>query len=227
MISLRDCTDETLEDVREPVLRRCWIERWRCGLLSQDRFDFRDDLRQHAAIRAEGFGQTRTKSRQAFFALREELPDKAAERLRHRTIRNIPNNLVELARDEVPALPDDRFVQLLYQLSLAYPGVAGNEHQRSTATTGFIERAQQVVDFRIASVQFLRNQEALRYVVPAKREKRNVLPCGPFVPAPLQIACEAERALIPILGSLRKQLLDDSRQLLGNSGIEVCDRRRH
>src|SRR5262245_23846890 len=109
----RECADETLEDITEPISRFRWIQRRGWGLFADNQLDLRYDFGQHTSVRAQRIGKSCAPQRQTVFALCEQLPDQAPERLRECTVRDVPDDLIELAGDEVAPLPDDRLVQLV------------------------------------------------------------------------------------------------------------------
>src|SRR6266496_2527178 len=218
--------DETLEDIPEPIARLGGIERRRGRLFTDNQLDLRDHVCQHAAVRAQRSRQASAPLRKALFALSQQLPDQAAEGLRERTVRNVPDDLIELAGDEVPPLPDDRFIQLVNQRRLADSGIARHEHQGGTALTCLFERTEQVGHFTVPAVQFLRNQESIGHVLLREIEYRDRPIRGPLAQASVDVVLEAERTLIAILGGLRQQVPDDPGQLLRYRVIDLRRRRR-
>ena len=58
MLAPGERADEALEHVPESIARLRRIEWRRCGLLTENQLDLRDDLRQDSAVCPERFGQT-------------------------------------------------------------------------------------------------------------------------------------------------------------------------
>ena len=72
-----------------------------------------------------------------------------------------------------------------------------------------VEGAEQVVDFMVPAVQFLRNEESVWHVLLPEIEQRHRPIRRPLVLAPVDVVLEAQRTLIAILRCLRQQLPDD------------------
>src|SRR6266496_3534338 len=119
MLFSGDRANEILEDETETVLRLRGRESRRARLLAQDQFDFRNDLRYHASVDVESFGELGTPCGQTIFAFGQQLLDETSKRLDQCAERCTASNLVELARDEIPALSNDGLVQLLNQRGLS------------------------------------------------------------------------------------------------------------
>ena len=94
-------------------------------------------------------------------------------------------------------------MQLVYYGGLPDSGIAGDQYQLRRATLNdAVERGEQRVDFHLTSVQFLRNQQPVRRVVFAEREVVDAplsLPCSKTPP---EIALQAGRGLVAVLGRL-------------------------
>ena len=65
-------------------------------------------------------------------------------------------------------------------------------------------------------------QKAIGEILLPEIERRNRGAVAPLLPTSVEIVAESVGALVSVLGSLREQLHDNCRQLLGN---EMCDRR--
>ena len=220
MFLLGDGADEALKNVAEPVLGLGRIERRRFGLFAEDQLDLRDHLCQYTAVATECGGNLGSPPRQPILALREQLPNQASKRLRERAVRNIADNLIELAGDEISALSNNRLIELLDQGRFANPRIARNEEQCCPAVTSLVERLQQIGELSVSTVELLRNQETVGDVMLPQLERFDRSRCCPIAFAPLQIELEPLCALIPILGGFRQQLDHDLGDLLGHGRID-------
>jgi hypothetical protein len=97
--------------------------------------------------------EPRTPPREPVLALREQLPHETPQRLRDGAVRDVPDDLIELAGDEVAALPDDGPVQLVDERGLPDSGVPRDQHERRAACAGLLERLQQVVDLPFTAIE--------------------------------------------------------------------------
>src|SRR5947208_6344523 len=226
MFSLCERADETLKDITESIPRFGWVQRgWR-RLFADNQLDLRYHLRQHPSVRAQRTRQAGAPQRQSVFALGEKLPDQAAECLRECAVWDVPDDLIELSGDEVPPLPDDRLVQLVNERCLADSGVARHEHQPGASLARFVEGAEQIRDFTVPAVEFLRNEESVRHVLLRQIEGGDRPLRGPLGKAPVNVLFEAKRTLIAILRGFGQQLSDDPGQLLRDRFVNLRNRRR-
>ena len=141
-------------------------------------------------------------SSEPFFAFGQQLPHEGTKRLDQRAQRNVANDLVELAGDEIAPLANDGFVQLLDQRGLPDARIARDQHDRRPrvgALANSIERGQERCHFRLAAVKLLRDDELVADVVQSKGKARNVPARGPLVRAMLEVLAQSGGASIAIL----------------------------
>src|SRR4051812_6100633 len=125
--------------------------------------------------------------------------------------------LVELARRKQASRRNQRFMELIDDGGLADTGVSGNEYQLRRATADdTLEGGEQNIDLAGSPVQFLWNHQPVWRVVLARLEFVNAAPSLPFSKAAPKITFNAARGLVPLLGSLGKQLHDDCRDSAGH-----------
>ena len=142
----------------------------------------------------------------------EQRPDEALKRLRERRIRDVPLVLVELAGGEEPARRHQHLVQFIDDRGLADAGIAGDQHQlRRPAGDDAIEGGKQGCDLARPPVELLGDQQPVGRVLLAQGEVVDVTPDFPCGQAASQIALDAARGLVPLLGRLGQQLHDDGR----------------
>ena len=135
-------------------------------------------------------------------ALAEKRPDEALEGLRQRRIRDVALVLVELAGGEQPARRHQHLVQLIDDRGLADAGIAGDQHQlRRAALDDAVEGGEQGLDLARPPVQFLGDQQPVGRVVLAEREVVDAAAGFPFGQAAPQIALDAGRGLVALLGA--------------------------
>jgi hypothetical protein len=116
------------------------------------------------------------------------LPHQFAKRLRDGGIRNIALVLIELARNEIAMLRDNRLAQRVDQRRLPDARVPGNRRQRRLAGCHHaLEDAQQSLDLRAAPVQFVRDLEALRDIICAEQEGLDPPRGPPLCETPIEI----------------------------------------
>src|SRR5262249_61751784 len=121
---------------------------------------------------------------QLCFALAQKWTEQALKSLRQSGIRDVALVLVELARGKQAAGRNERFMEFIHDGGLANTGVAGNEHQlRRAARHDAIESREQGIDLSLPPVQFLRDEELIRHVLRAERERLDPSACLPLHPA--------------------------------------------
>ena len=105
---------------------------------------------------------------------------------------------------------DQRLVQLIDDRGLADAGIAGDQHQlRPAAGHDAVEGGEQGLDLALSPVQFLGNQKPVGRVLLAQREGVDPalsLPCSKAAP---EVALQAGRGLVALLGGLGEQLQDE------------------
>ena len=110
------------------------------------------------------------------FALAQKRADQALKGLSQGRIGDVALVLVELARGEEPARRHQHFVQLIDDGGLADAGISGDQHQlRRAAVDDAVEGGEQGLDLARSPVQLLGDQQPVRRVVFAERERRR---CG-------------------------------------------------
>ena len=109
-------------------------------------------------------------------------------------------------------------MQLVDHGGFADAGIAGNEHEfRRAIRHDAIEGREQRVDLALPAVQLLRDQQPVRCVVRAQRERLDAAVRLPFRQAAAKISLDARGGLVAILGGLGEQLQDDGRERGGDS----------
>ena len=153
------------------------------------------------------------------FALDEDLTDQGLEGLCQGRVRDVALVLVELAGREEAARRNKRLVQLVHHRGFADAGITGYEHElRRTLGHDPVEGREQGVDLALPPVQLLWDQQSVRRVVRAQRERIDATMRLPFRQAPPKIGFQAGGGLVALLGVLGEELHDDGRQRLGDCG---------
>ena len=136
-----------------------------------------------------------------------------------RAERHVLLQQIELARDEIAALPRDRLIDFLHERRLADAGLAGDHDGLDAAARDALEAREQAARLGRAPVELLRRIEAVDDVGAAEREgleRPALLERGE---AAAQIRCEPGRALVAILGLLLQQLQHDVGQRLRHARV--------
>src|SRR6516225_9321366 len=95
---------------------------------------------------------------------------------------------------------------------LADTGVSGNEHQlRPSAGYDTVEGGEQRIDLGCSPIQFLGNQQPVRYVVLAGCEFVDTASSFPFGETAPKVALGTGGGLVALLSSLGEQLHNDRR----------------
>ena len=135
-------------------------------------------------------------------AFGQERTDQALKGLREGGVRNVAFVLVELARRKQGARRNEYLVQLVHDGRFADPGIARDEHELGrTAVDDAIERGEQGLDVACPSVQLLRDQQPVGYVMFAERKVVDASFGVPLGEAAPKIALQAGRGLVPLLGA--------------------------
>src|SRR5580693_3652927 len=122
------------------------------------------------SVRAQRIDQGGSPATKLYLALAEERADKALEGLCQGGVRDVALVLVELAGGEQAARRDERLVQLVHHGGLADAGISGHEQEFQRAVRHYtVEGSKQSLDLALPSVELLRNQQPIRYVVDAER----------------------------------------------------------
>ena len=111
-------------------------------------------------------------------------------------------------------------MNLVDQRRLADAGVPSDEHHLGSAPARALEGLEQTLDFAVASIEPLRNLEALGV---SRSGPARIAPV-PTAADRLQVGHEARRALVAVLGLLGHELADDLRQRERNVGIAAVRR---
>ena len=80
-----------------------------------------------------------------------------------------------------------------------------------------VEGREQRVDLALAAVKFLGDQQPVRHVVRAERERVDAAVRLPFRQTAPEVGLDARGGLVPLLGGLGQQLHDDRRERPGNA----------
>ena len=142
----------------------------------------------------------------------QQRADEALEGLRQGGIRDVAFVLVVLPRREEAARRDERPVEFVHHRGLADAGSARDEHEfRRPARDDPVEGRQEPVYLPLPPVQLFREEQPVRDVVGAKRERVDPsvrLPGGETSP---QIGRDARGGLIPVLSRLGEEVHDHGR----------------
>ena len=195
--------DESPEHELKTPLRVLWREIRNGRRFSNDELQFGDDVDHEACGRAERLAKGLAPTAQLSLALAQKRSDQALKGLRQGRIRDVALVLVELARREKAARRNKHLVHLVDDGGLPDPGIPGHEHQRRSATRDdALEGGEQGLDLALSSVQFLRNQQPVRRVVFAEREVVDAPLSLPCRKTPPEVALQAGRGLVAVLGRL-------------------------
>src|SRR5882762_2132108 len=182
----REYAEEAPEDHLEPALR---ILRWQPRdrwLLSDHERQFRNEVHDQLAVRAQRFAQGFPPPAKLRLALAQQWADKALERLGQGSVRDVALVLVELARGEEAARRHEGLVKLIHHRGFADAGKAGDQDQLgSSVSDDAAERRQQGVDFALPPVQPLRDQQTVRRILRTEWKRVDPperLPCGKAPP---------------------------------------------
>ncbi len=108
--------------------------------------------------------------RDLLLAFRQQLLDEILKRGDERAERDVLLQEIELAGDEVAALPRDRLVDFLHERRLADTGLAHDRDRLDSAARHALEAREQSARLAAASVQLLRGIEAVDDVGAAEGE---------------------------------------------------------
>ena len=97
VFSSRECADEALKNITKPISRFGGIQRRGRCLFPDNQLDLGYYLGQHTPVGAQRIGEAGAPQRQTILTLGEKLPDQAAERLRQRSVGDVPNDLIEFS----------------------------------------------------------------------------------------------------------------------------------
>jgi hypothetical protein len=93
---------------------------------------------------------------------------------------------------------------------LADTGIAGDKHQlRDAVRHDTVEGSEQCLNLALSAVELLRDEESVRYIVSAERERVDAAVRLPFRPAASEVSGNASGGLLPLLGGFRQQLHHD------------------
>jgi len=130
------------------------------------------------------------------------LTEKTLKGLSQSGIWDVTFVLIELARCKKPARRNKGFIELVDDGGLADTRIPRNQHQLGpVAGYDTVEGGEQCLDLRFSPVQFLGDQQAVGYVVLAEQEFGDAVLRFPLRKTALKITLQAERGLVPLLGS--------------------------
>jgi hypothetical protein len=214
--------DEVPEHHAEPVLRLGRRQLGDLRLAAEDELDRGDHLHDELRVDPEGVEQPLLPVLDPVLGLGEDLEHELAEGLDEGGVGDVALVGIELPRGEGAPHPDDRLLELVDERRLADAGVAGDEHElRCASGDHAIEALEQEGNLRLSTIELLRDLEALGGVPLAQGERLDPPAGAPLREAPLQIALEAARALVAVLGHLGEQLQDDTRERFGHRGDDL------
>ena len=184
-----------------------------CGLRADDQLELGQDVDDQPAVRPQRVEDAAPPRRDLIGALGEDVEHELTERADDREVGDVALAPLELRRQEEPLPSDDRPAQLVHHRGLSDAGRARDQHELGLPRRDHaLEGLPQGGALRFAPVHGLRNQEAIGGVLRAERERRDVARLAPLPETPLEIALQAGRALIPVVGDLGEQLENDLRQ---------------
>src|SRR5712692_4807560 len=93
-------------------------------------------------------------------------------------------------------------VEFLNQRGLANASIACHQHAGRPALAGLLKSMQELIKLLFPTVEMLRDDEAVRYILLAKRKRSNFPYTCPLLRTALEICPQSERALIPLFGGL-------------------------
>ena len=161
---------EVLEREIEAVLRLERLELRHARLRADDELERRHDVDDQLAVRVDGRVDRLAPRRDLLLALGQQLLHEILQRGDERAERHVLLQQIELARDEVAALPRDRLVDLLHERRLADAGLARDHDRLDAAARDALEARQQDLRLGAAPVELLRRIEAVDGVGAAERE---------------------------------------------------------
>src|SRR6266403_1030612 len=104
-------------------------------------------------------------------------------------------------------------MQLVHHRGLADAGIAGDEHEFQGAVRHDpVEGSEQSVDLALPAVEFLRDQQPVRYVATAEREGLDPAMRLPLRQAAPKIGLNTSGGLVALLGGLGEELHHDCRE---------------
>ena len=156
-------------------------------LFPDDELDLRDEVDDKLAVRAHRVLQRAPPPAHLRFALGEDLTDEGLEGLCQGRVRDVALVLVELAGREEAARRNKRLVQLIHHGGFADAGITGYEHEFWCAVGhDAVEGCEQGVDLALPPVQLLRDQQPVRRVVRAQRERDRCDHASPIPPGTVE-----------------------------------------
>src|SRR6185503_7221980 len=171
MLGPSEDSQKPSEHQLKPALRVLWRQFRDHGLVADDDLQVGDEIHHELSVRSERLMERLSPTTQLVVALGQERTDQTLKGLRQGGVRNVAFVLVELARRKQGARRNEYFVQLVHDGRLADPGIARDEHELGrTAVDDAFERGKQGLDVACPSVQLLRDQQAIGYVIFAERK---------------------------------------------------------
>jgi hypothetical protein len=194
----------------EAILRVLRREFLNGRLFTNDELEFRNEVDNKLAVRAQRLSQRAPPLPHLCFASGEDLANKGPESLCQGRVGNVALVPIEFAGSEETARRDQRLLQLVYNRRLPNTGIARHKHElRCAMGHDSIERLEQSFNLPFPSIQFLRNQQPVRGVVRAKWERVDASAGFPFRQASPEIGFQACGRLVAFLGGLREELYDN------------------
>ena len=171
MLGPSEDSEKPSEHELEAALRVLWRQFRDHGLVADDDLQVGDEIHHELAVRSERLMERLSPATQFVVAFGQERTDQALKGLREGRVRNVAFVLVELARRKQGARRNECLVQLVHDGRFADPGIARDEHELGrTAVDDAIERGKQGLDVACPSVQLLRDQQPVGYVMFAERK---------------------------------------------------------
>src|SRR5258708_4456363 len=167
----REHADESPKHHLEAFLRLHWGQVRNRRLLSDDELEFRDEIDDERAVRAQCLLKRGLPSGKLGLALSQYRTDEILKGLRQGGIWNVALILVELAGGEKATRWDEHLMQLVHYGGLANAGISGHQHEfRGAVGHHTIVGRYQHTDLLLTAVQPLRDQEPIRPIVDAERK---------------------------------------------------------
>ncbi len=153
--------------------------------------------------------------------------DKAPEGLAESGVRDVALVLVEFTGREQATRRYERLMQLVHDRGFADAGISGDEHQFERARGhDTVKGREQRVDLATPAVKLLRDQQPVRYVVSAERERVDTVVRLQFRQAAPEIGFDTRGGLVAILCCLGYELHHNSRERRRDANDPLVGRHR-
>ena len=219
MVRAREHPDEPPEHELETPLRVLRREIRHGRLVADEERQGGDEVHHEPSVRLQRLTKRGAPAVQLGLALPQQRAGSGSER----PAPSVAYGMSRLYWSNLPAAKRPRggtsaLCSSLTTADLPMPAVAGDQHQLwHPARHDAVEGSEQRVDLARAPIEFLGHHEPVRRVVCAEREGVDPALGLPLSQAAPEVALEASRGLIAVLGRLGEQLHDDRRDGAGTS----------